>query len=139
MIIDAKDMVLGRLSTFVAKQLLLGNKVEVVNCEEAIVSGKRAATLQNYIRRIDRKAPTKGPYLYRRPDMFVKRTVRGMLPFKKPRGQEVYHNVKCYIGFPENLKNEKMHAIEGISSRKLISTDYLKVKEICHAIGWTKK
>src|SRR3989338_5998873 len=136
MIIDARDAILGRLSTYVAKQVLLGNKVEVVNCEEAVVSGKKQSILANYIRRIDRKAPTKGPYLFRRPDMFVKRTIRGMLPFKKSRGQDAYKNVKCHIGVPESLKNEKAVAIEGINSGKLQSTDYLKVKDVCRAIGW---
>ena len=63
MIIDAKNVVLGRLSSFAAKQLLLGEEVDIVNCEEAVVSGKRAPIVENYIRRVDRKAPTKGPYL----------------------------------------------------------------------------
>ena len=138
MIIDAKDAVLGRLSTYVAKQLLLGNKIDVVNCEEAIVSGKKQSILENYIRRIDRKAPTKGPYLYRRPDFFVKRTIRGMLPFKRARGRHAFGHIKCYIGMPENLKNEKAMILESNAS-KLHSTDYLKVKDICKAIGWKKK
>ena len=135
MIIDAKDAVLGRLGTYVAKQLLLGSNVEVVNCEEAVVSGKKHAILENYIRRIDRKAPTKGPYLYRRPDFFVKRTIRGMLPFKRTRGRDAFKNVKCHIGVPDNLKNERATALEANASG-LHSTDYLKVKDICKALGW---
>jgi len=136
MIIDAKDMVLGRLGSFAAKQLLLGNKVDVVNCEEAIVSGKKQAILQNYLRRIDRKAPTKGPYLYRRPDFFVKRTIRGMLPFKRSRGRDAFKNIKCHIGVPESLKSEKPVMLENMSSAKIQSTDYLKVKDVCRQLGW---
>jgi len=139
MIIDARDAILGRLSTYVAKQVLLGNKVEVVNCEEAVVSGKKQSILANYIRRIDRKAPTKGPYLYRRPDMFVKRTIRGMLPFKRSRGQDAYKNVKCYVGVPESLKSEKAASIEGVHADKLQVADYLKVRDVCRAIGWNKQ
>ena len=135
MIIDAKDAVLGRLSTFAAKQLLLGYKIDVVNCEEAIVSGKKQSILENYIRRIDRKAPGKGPYLYRRPDFFVKRTIRGMLPYKRARGRIAYKNVKCHIGIPDNLRNEKTIVLEANAS-KLKSTDYLKVRDICKAIGY---
>jgi len=134
MIIDAKDSILGRLGTYVAKQALLGNKVDVVNCEESLVSGRRHAILKEYIRRIHRKAPGKGPYLYRRPDMFVKRTIRGMLPFKRARGREAFKNIKCHIGVPENLKNENHVRIESASSERL-GTDYLKVSEICKAIG----
>ena len=138
MIIDAKGAILGRLGSYVAKQLLLGNEMNIINCEEAVVSGKKAAILRNYIRRIDRKAPGKGPYLYRRPDMFVKRTIRGMLPFKRSRGRDAFKNVKCYIGIPENLRNEKISSIETANIEKLKSTDYLKVKDICNAIGWKK-
>ena len=135
MIIDAKDAILGRLSSYVAKQVLLGNRVDIVNCEESIVSGKKYAILNQYVRRLDRKAPGKGPFFYRRPDMFVKRTIRGMLPFKRARGRDAFKNIKCYIGVPENLKNQKASTIESASVEKLNSVDYLKVKDICKATG----
>ncbi|MBI2659873.1 50S ribosomal protein L13 [Candidatus Woesearchaeota archaeon] len=135
MIIDAKDTILGRLGSFVARQVLLGNEVNIVNCEEAVVSGKKANVFANYIRRIDRKAPGKGPYLYRRPDMFVRRTIRGMLPFKRSRGRDAFKKVKCHVGMPENLRNEKVLTIEGAKSGKLVSADHLKVKDICRAIS----
>ena len=135
MIINAKDTVLGRLSSFVAKQILLGNKVDVVNCEECVVSGKKNEILSRYIRRIDRKAPTKGPYFYRRPDMFVKRTIRGMLPFKRARGREAFKNVKCHIGVPDSMKSDKLFTLENSGIEKLRSTDYLKLKEICRSVG----
>lgn len=138
MIIDAKNVVLGRLSSFAAKQLLLGEEVDIVNCEEAVVSGKKAPIIENYVRRVDRKAPTKGPYLYRNPAFFVKKTIRGMLPFKKPRGQEVYRNVKCHIGVPEAFRNEKFMTIKDANAGKLQKTDYLKVKDICRQIGYNR-
>ena len=138
MIIDAKNTVLGRLSSFAAKQLLLGNTIDIVNCEEAVVSGKKFSIVANYVRRVDRKAPTKGPYLFRNPAFFVKRSIRGMLPFKKPRGQEVYRNVKCYIGIPSSLKDEKFMTLDNAHAKKLFSTDYLKVKDICKEIGWNR-
>ncbi|MBS3100861.1 50S ribosomal protein L13 [Candidatus Woesearchaeota archaeon] len=135
MIIDAKDMILGRLGSYAAKQALLGNRIDIVNCEESVVSGKKQAVLQQYIRRIDRKAPGKGPYLYRRPDMFVRRTIRGMLPFKRSRGRDVFKNIKCHIGTPESLRNEKPFKIEGAGIERLQSVDYIRVKDICKAIG----
>ena len=136
MIIDAKDTILGRLGSYVAKQVLLGNKVDVVNCEECVVSGRKHATLYEYKRKMHRKAPNKGPFFYRRPDMFVKRTIRGMLPFKRARGMDAFKNIKCYIGTPENLKNEKALIIESANISKLHSADYLKVKDICKSVGW---
>lgn len=135
MIIDAKDMVLGRMGSYAAKQALLGNKVDVINCEECFVSGRKYAILHEYLRRIHRKAPAKGPFFYRRPDMFVKRTIRGMLPFKRSRGQDAFKNIKCYIGVPEHLKNEKASTLQNASIQKLRSADCLKVKDICKAVG----
>ena len=136
MIIDAKDTILGRLGSYVAKQVLLGNEVDIVNCEEAVVSGRKLSVLENHMRKIDRKAPGKGPYFYRRPDMFVKRTIRGMLPFKRSRGQDAFKNIKCHIGVPDKLRNEKASAIKGANSSKLESADHIKVKDLCRAVGW---
>lgn len=136
MIIDAKDTILGRLGSYVAKQVLLGNKVNVINCEEAVISGRKDDILDGYIRRLHRKAPGKGPYFYRRPDMLVRRTIRGMLPFKRARGRDAFKNVKCYIGVPDNLKNEKSLTIEKANVQKLYAADYLKIKDICKAVGW---
>lgn len=135
MIVDAKDTVLGRLSSFVAKQALLGNKIDVINCEECVISGRKQTILDAYIRRLHRKAPGKGPYFYRRPDMFVRRTIRGMLPFKRARGRDAFKNIKCHIGIPENLKNEKILTIEKSSMQKLQSVDYLKIKDIFKTVG----
>ncbi len=135
MIIDAKDSILGRVSTFAAKQALLGNKVDVINCEECAVSGKRSV-LELYLQRVHRKAPTKGPYFYRRPDMMVKRAIRGMLPFKRARGRDAFKKVRCHIGIPEDLKNEKPVEIQGASINKLQNTSYMKIKDICKAVGY---
>jgi len=135
MIIDAKDTILGRLSSYVAKQALLGNKVDVINCEECVVSGRKHQIMDKYIRRLHRKAPGKGPYFYKKPDLFIKRAIRGMLPFKRARGRTAFKNIKCYIGVPENLKNEKLLTIKGANIEKLQSADYLKVKDICKTVG----
>ena len=136
MIIDAKDSILGRLSSYAAKQLLLGSKVDVINCEECVISGRKHAVLNEYLRRLKRRAPAKGPFFYyRRPDMFVKRTVRGMLPFKRARGRESFKNIKCHIGVPDNLKNEKVLVIKSASLERLHSADYIKIKNICNAVG----
>jgi len=134
MIIDAKNTLLGRLCSYAAKQALLGHNVEVINSEEAVVSGTKANILANYEKRIDRKAPNKGPFLYRRPDFFVRRTIRGMLPWKRYRGREAYKLVKCHIGVPETLKSEKAVHVKDISASKL-KIDHVKVKEICRSIG----
>ncbi len=133
--IDAKNAILGRVSTYAAKQVLLGNNINVINCEECVVSGKKSFVINAHIKKLHRGAPAKGPYIYRRPDMFVKRTIRGMLPFKRARGREAFKKIKCYIGVPESLKDQKTMTFENASAERLYSTDYLKVKDLCKSIG----
>lgn len=135
MIIDAKDMILGRLGSYVAKRLLNGDKVDVINCEECVVSGRKAAIKEEYIRRLHRKAPTKGPYFYKRADFFVKRSIRGMLPFKRARGRDVYRNLKCHVGMPDYIKKEDIVNIGSGNIDKLRSVDFTRIKEICKAVG----
>ncbi len=134
-VIDAKNAILGRLSSYAAKQVLLGNDVDIINCDECVVTGNDKSTLREYTRKLHRKAPTKGPYFYKRPDMFVKRAIRGMLPFKKSRGRVAFKNIKCYTGIPEGLQGQKAFVLESAGISKLQSSDYLKVKEICKAVG----
>ena len=40
-IIDGRDHLLGRLASVVAKELLAGQKVIIVRCDEVCVSGSR--------------------------------------------------------------------------------------------------
>jgi ribosomal protein L13 len=40
-IIDGRDHLLGRLASVVAKELLAGQKVVIVRCDEMVISGSR--------------------------------------------------------------------------------------------------
>ncbi|MEK6907040.1 MAG: 50S ribosomal protein L13 [Nanoarchaeota archaeon] len=134
MIINAEDTILGRLASYAAKQALLGEKVIVVNCEKAIITGNKKFILEEYKANISRGNPFKGPFYPRRSDMIVRRTIRGMLPRKKSRGMEAYKRVFCYLSVPENLKNEKMINLEA-NVNKLKSLKYLQLKEISRIVG----
>ena len=48
MIIDANNLILGRLGTYVAKNALLGEKVDIVNCESCVVTGRRDRIFEDY-------------------------------------------------------------------------------------------
>jgi len=135
MIINAEDTILGRLATYAAKQALLGEKVFVINCEKAIITGSRKDILNDFAERIARGNPFKGPYFPRRSDMIVRRTVRGMLPRRKSKGRIAYKNVVCYLGMPESLKNEKIISLENANINRLRTLKYLYLKEISRVIG----
>ena len=46
-IYDASDLIVGRLSSKVAKDALLGKEIVVVNCENSILSGSRTWQLRS--------------------------------------------------------------------------------------------
>jgi len=135
MIIDANNLILGRLGTYVARQALLGEKVDVVNCENSVVTGDRKRIFKDYDERLQRGIPAKGPFTRRMPDRFVKRSIRGMLPYKKERGRIAFKNIKCHMGVPENLKNEKFGTIKEANVDKMPNLKFIKIKEICKHIG----
>ena len=135
MIIDANNLILGRIGTFVAKKALLGEKIDIVNCESSVVTGNKDKIFGDYKKSSKRGIPSKGPFFYKMPDRFVKRTIRGMLPYKKERGRNAFKNIKCHIGIPENLKNQKFDTIKNANVEKLPNLNYATVKEICVQLG----
>lgn len=135
MIIDANNLILGRLATFAAKKALLGEKVDVVNCEKAVVTGNRSMILAQFKRKVDLGIPLKGPYYPRMPDRMVRRTIRGMLPWKKSRGKEAFKRVMCYISIPDEFKDRKIETIKEANISKMPNLKYITVGEISKHIG----
>lgn len=44
-VIDGRDHLLGRLASIVAKELLAGQKIVIVRCDEMVVSGSCKSTM----------------------------------------------------------------------------------------------
>lgn len=135
MIIDAKNMILGRLATVVAKKALEGNSVFVINCEQAIISGDKKKILINQKRRFDMGSHAKGPFIPKSSDRFVKRTIRGMLPYKKPRGAEAFSRIRCYVGIPQDLQGKEAIILKKADFSKLPTLKYLTIEKICKFLG----
>ena len=134
MIIDATDLRLGRMATVVAKQALLGETIDIVNCENAVLTGNRDNVLGEYKNRLNR-ITYKGPIVRRMPDRFVKRTIRGMLPYKQYKGDKAFKRIKCYMGVPNQFKDKKFETIKEANIANVPSLRYVYVKEICKEIG----
>ena len=111
-VIDATNCVLGRLSTFTAKELLKVETIAIVNAEKAFISGSRDSIVGEYKRKRELGTQRKGPFYPRVPDRILKRTVRGMLPYQKPNGREAYKRLKVYIGVPEEFKDKSAEKID---------------------------
>jgi large subunit ribosomal protein L13 len=121
-IIDGHDLVLGRVASSITKKLLNEETVVILNAEKMVISGHLKDVTSKYKALFDLKDkanPEHSPYWSRRPDFFVKRVIRGMLPYKHARGKAAFKRLRVYIGIPEQY-----------SSVKLDNTNYKKSSEI---------
>jgi len=132
-IIDATDHIVGRLSTNVAKMLLNGEEIVIINAEKAVVTGRREFILNNYLEKWQRGSVRKGPHYPRMPDRILRRTVRGMLPFKTTHGREAYKRLKVFIGKPENIEESKVEKIESAINKKV--RNKVTLGEISKSLG----
>ncbi|MEM3839497.1 MAG: 50S ribosomal protein L13, partial [Candidatus Micrarchaeaceae archaeon] len=138
-VIDGEDKILGRIGSYIAKELLKGNAVTLVNAEKISVSGGGNAIFMKYKRLLelkDKANPEHSPYWSRRPDLFVKRVIRGMLPYKKPRGKEAYKRLKVYVGVPKGIDG-KAQKVESKSQAELYQKA-MTVGELTAALGYKK-
>ncbi len=133
--IDASDQVIGRLSSVVAKRLLNGDEVVVVNAEKAIVTGDRADILEEYRWRRRVGSQRRGPYYPSRPDDILRRTIKGMLPHKQPRGRDALKRLKVYVDVPEAFKGKKHEKIAEASS--VTTESFITLGEISSNLGAT--
>jgi len=132
-VIDAKGLILGRMASIVAKRLLNGEKIIIVNAGGAVISGDRYNIIREAHDYLQIGHPGKGPLHPRRPDRIVKRAVRGMLPYKSPRGREALKRLRVYVGVPSELKGMSMETIPEADAGKL-GGRYITVSELAQHI-----
>jgi large subunit ribosomal protein L13 len=129
MIVDAEGAIVGRLATRIARELLKGENITIINAEKSIITGNSDAIINRYSIKRERGDPNKGPFYPRYPDKFLKRAIRGMLPYKKEKGRKALRRLKIFIG-SNNMKGEKISKTE-----EDISCKYLTVKDLCKKLG----
>ncbi|KAL8557470.1 hypothetical protein ACS0TY_004773 [Phlomoides rotata] len=86
--VDARNHMLSRLASILAKELLNGQKVVVVRCEEIYLSSGLVRQKMKYLRFLRKRMNTKpshGPFHFRAPSKILWRTIRGSSTFKAPR------------------------------------------------------
>lgn len=135
-IINAEGLILGRMASTVAKRLLRGETITIVNAEKAVISGKRKSKVRAAKEFLQVGHPRKGPFHYRRPDRIVRKTVRGMLPYKQPKGKQAYKRLKVFTGAPEQVKDQEMETVAEAHAGKL-TCPYFTVGELAREIGWS--
>ena len=136
-VVDATNAVLGRLASYVAKEALRGRRVVVINAEKAVISGTKARVVARAKTKLKTRTlanQAKTPTHPRRPDNYVRRVIRGMLPWKKSRGKEAFHRVRVYIGSPEDYASRPQQKVPEADAAKL-RVPYITVGQLSKEIG----
>jgi len=125
-IIDGTNAVLGRLASYVAKELLKGEEINIMNCEKVIITGNQKTTEREFSDKRSRFGHSqKGPKHIKTSDRMVKRVVRGMLPNHRfGRGRQAWKRLMCYNKVPKEFQDKKM-----IKAGKPKTCKYSEVKE----------
>lgn len=135
-IIDATNLIAGRMATHIAKQALMGHTIKIVNSEKAVMSGNVSKAIQvAKYKKFEKGVPKKGPFFSKLPDRYLRRLIRGMLPYKQPRGREAYENVMCYIGVPVDVDASKAITIKEANVSKLPDLKYIALGKLCEELG----
>ena len=120
-VIDATRGILGRIASYAAKQAMLGKNVIIVNCDHALVSGRKLSTIAEYtILRRRGGSSLKGPFFPKQTERIMKRTIRGMLAYTQQRGLAALKRVMCYPHVPQ----------EYVSAKKILFVKELKTQSL---------
>lgn len=128
MIIDAKNSVLGRMCSHVAKKLLEGENIEIINAEKVIITGRSTSIESEYLQKRQRGDAYKGPFFPRKPDVIIRRTIKGMLP-KTSSGRTALKKLRVHIGAPEGKTGQAI-------GNKEVRTSFMKLEHLCKKLGW---
>lgn len=126
MVFDADNSVAGRLASVAARHLLRGEAVAIVNAEKAMVTGRPEAVAALFREKVERGDPYHGPFYPKQPERMLKRMVRGMINYHKPRGREAFKRLRVYAGVPPALAGKAVQSSEAQSRAQ----KFLSLKDI---------
>lgn len=138
--VDASDQIAGRLSSKVAKLLLSGKRVVVVNAEKSLISGSRTSVINQWKERLElgsKVNPIYGPIHPRRPDNILRRMVRGMVPRKKPKGASAMKRLRVYIGVPSGIDGSKLARFDDAAATRPVPL-YVTMGDLSKSLGWNE-
>ena len=134
-VIDGDGLLLGRMASMVARRAMSGEEIAIVNAEKAVISGSRARVLANYGQKRSRGSREGGPFFPRRPDHIVKRTIRGMLPYKRTVGSDAFKRVRVYVGVPVELVGSEREVLEDAHMNRLNTPKFVTVGAVSTFLG----
>lgn len=136
--LDATDQVLGRFASVVAKRLLNGEEIHVVNAEKAIVTGGRAALIQEYLIKTHMGSTAsrmrgKGPSYPKRADRILRRAIRGMMPYQTPHGRLAFKRLRVYMGVPPEVTGQPTEQIA--EAEEVTTARFMRLGELSERLG----
>jgi large subunit ribosomal protein L13Ae len=140
-VIDGKGHLIGRLASVLAKELLNGQKVVVVRCEEIQISGslfRNQLIFSKFLQHRGNTNPKRGPIHYRSPSRILWRTIRGMMPHKTKRGQAALDRLKVFEGTPFPYDHMK-RVVVPFALRVLRlkpGRKYCRLGDLASSVGW---
>jgi len=114
LIIDGRGHIQGRLASIVAKQLLEGQQVTIVRCDQINISNslyRQTLKWDAFKRKTNNVNPKHGPFHYRAPAKMFWRVVRGMVEHKKARGAAAMDRLTLHDGCPHPYDMKKKMVI----------------------------
>jgi large subunit ribosomal protein L13 len=131
--IDGKNSIYGRLSSFVAKQLLNGEEVTIVNAQDVVITGKRDFITKHFMEERDVGSVRMGPYYPRTPNAILRRSIGEMLPKKKTRGKEALARCMVFVGVPSAFKDTKFQTVPQAANKKM--SGYMTLGDVSKVLG----
>jgi len=138
-VIDGEGAILGRMASLIAKMLLEGHRVVVVNAEKVAVSGDPRRLVKFYRDTVlgvrshySHKWRPKRP---RSPQRLVIKAVHGMLP-KDKGGEDALSRLRVFVGMPKEYAGKASKLPEGFTVAKLTKAKYATLGEIARQLGW---
>jgi large subunit ribosomal protein L13 len=102
-----------------------------------VISGKRKNKVAEAKKFLEVGSPKKGPFHYKRPDRIVRKTIRGMLPFKQSKGKRALKRLRVFIGMPQDLKGQQTITLKEAEATKL-KGPFFTLAELAKEIGWNR-
>ena len=143
-LVDGRGHLLGRLASYVAKQLLSGSRIVVVRAESINISGslfRNRTKFNEFLRKRRVHNPRIGFVHYRSPSRIFWRVVRGMLPRFTARGAAALGKLKVFEGVPSPYDVQKKHVVP--DALKIVRLKnyrkYCVLGDLAESVGWNKK
>lgn len=138
-IFNGQMCILGRTASAIAELAMDGNRVALIYAEETVITGGENQVINRYRERQNQESDS-GPFYPRRPDKIVKRSIRGMLPYKQSTGREAYERIRVYVGSPPEFDgNAKVPKNKRVTMNPNKHKDFVKIGKVSEALGAQKR